>query len=83
MRVEIYAMHNVYPKDKRVCYNTIHVLYNYIILDGIEGCMRIYCTRHDDIRYGEVNIIMTSADSHTIRNKVIQYYYYYIIWSWL
>ena len=22
---------------------------NYIILDGIEGCMRIYCTRHDDI----------------------------------
>ena len=21
----------------------------YIILDGIEGCMRIYCTRHDDI----------------------------------
>ena len=24
-------------------------LNNYIILDGIEGCMRIYCTRHDDI----------------------------------
>ena len=22
----------------------------YIILDGIEGCMRIYCTRHDDIQ---------------------------------
>ena len=22
---------------------------NYIILDGIEGCMGIYCTRHDDI----------------------------------
>ena len=22
---------------------------NYIILDGIEGCMRKYCTRHDDI----------------------------------
>ena len=21
----------------------------YIILDDIEGCMRIYCTRHDDI----------------------------------
>ena len=21
----------------------------YIILDGIEGCMRIYCTRHDNI----------------------------------
>ena len=21
----------------------------YIILDGIEGCMRIYCMRHDDI----------------------------------
>ena len=21
----------------------------YIILDGIKGCMRIYCTRHDDI----------------------------------
>ena len=31
--------------------NTGRVLYNnnYIILDGIEGCMRIYCTRHDDI----------------------------------
>ena len=27
---------------------------NYIILDGIERCMRIYCTRHDDIhRRGE------------------------------
>ena len=36
-------------------------------------------------RYGEVNIIMTSAVySHTTRNKAIQYcYYYYIIWSWL
>ena len=35
-------------------------------------------------RYGEVNIIMTSAVySHTIRNKAVQYYYYYIIWSWL
>ena len=22
---------------------------NYIILDGIEGCMRIYCMRHDNI----------------------------------
>ena len=30
------------------------------------------------------NIIMTSAVySHTTRNKAIQYYYYYIIWSWL
>ena len=35
-------------------------------------------------RYGEVNIIMTSAVySGTIRNKAIQYYYYHIIWSWL
>ena len=35
-------------------------------------------------RYGEVNIIMTSAVySHTIQNKAIQYYYYYVIWSWL
>ena len=34
-------------------------------------------------RYGEVNIIMTSVYSHTTRNKTIQYYYYYIIWSWL
>ena len=34
-------------------------------------------------RYGEVNIIMTSAVySHTTRNKDIQYYHYYIIWSW-
>ena len=30
----------------RFCYV---LLCNYIILDGIEGCMRIYCTRHDDI----------------------------------
>ena len=35
-------------------------------------------------QYGKVNIIMTSAVySHTTRNKAIQYYYYYIIWSWL
>ena len=35
-------------------------------------------------QYGEVNIIMTSAIySHTTQNKAIQYYYYYIIWSWL
>ena len=32
-------------------------------------------------RYGEVNIIMTSAVYN--RNKAIQYYYYYRIWSWL
>ena len=29
--------------------NILYQLDNYIILDGIEGCMRIYCTRHDDI----------------------------------
>ena len=35
-------------------------------------------------RYGEVNIIMTNAVYlHTTWNKAIQYYYYYIIWSWL
>ena len=54
----------------------LELLNNYIILDGIEGCMRIYSTRHDDI----VNIIITSAVySHTTRNKAIQYYYCYII----
>ena len=38
---------------------------------------------YSPIRYGEVNIIMTSAVySHTTRNKAIQFYYYYIIWSW-
>ena len=51
---------------------------NYMILDGIEGCMRIYCTPASWISF------MTSAVySHTTRNKAIQYYYYYIIWSWL
>ena len=30
----------------------------YIILDGIEGCMRIYCTRHGDIhRAGTARLI--------------------------
>ena len=29
--------------------DTIQLLNNYIILDGIEGCMRIYCMRHDNI----------------------------------
>ena len=35
-------------------------------------------------RYSEVNIIIPSAVfSHTTQNKAIQYYYCYIIWSWL
>ena len=36
-----------------VCLNFVQIRTvltgTYIILDGIEGCMRIYCTRHDDI----------------------------------
>ena len=47
---------------------------NYILLlDGIEGCMRIYCTRHDDIhraRRGEYHHD-SAVYSHTTRNKDI------------
>ena len=59
----------------------------YIILDGIEGCMRIYCTRHDDIhRAGTARWISSWLVQYVLIQpeiKAIQYYYYYIIWSWL
>ena len=62
----------------------------YIILDGIEGCMRIYCTSHEwwyptsPVGASGISSFMASAVySHATRNKAIQYYYYYIIWSWL
>ena len=59
----------------------------YIILDGIEGCMRIYCTRHDDIhRAGTARWISSWLVQYILIQpeiKAIQYYYYYIIWSWL
>ena len=52
--------------------------------------MRIYCTRHEwysPSRYGEVNIIHDKCSIFSYnRNKaksIQNYYYYYIIWSWL
>ena len=39
-----------YESNTNILFNTKPAMRNnYIILDGIEGCMRIYCMRHDDI----------------------------------
>ena len=59
----------------------------YIILDGIEGCMRINCTRHDDIHpAGTASWISSWLVQYILIQPEIKsskYYHYYIIWSWL